>query len=96
MALIGIGVTNKEDVQIFNLGMAIYNMIIAVIASLYVEKIGRRTLFLVSNAGMLFGYVLWTIGAGVHANTGDRNAANLVMAAIFMYGVSSSPSRCVD
>lgn len=85
LTLIGIGVTNKQDVQIFNLGMSIYNMIIAVLASLFVEKIGRRTLFLTSNAGMLFGYVLWTIGAGVHANTGDRNAANLVMAAIFIF-----------
>lgn len=83
---IGIGVTDKAQVQYFNLGMAIYSFIIATTASLFVEKIGRRKLFLTSNAGMLFAYVLWTTGAGVNANNpSNRNAANLVMAAIFVF-----------
>ncbi|QRW22703.1 Sugar (and other) transporter [Rhizoctonia solani] len=61
-------------------------IIIATTASLFVEKIGRRKLFLTSNAGMLFAYVLWTTGAGVNANnTSNRNAANLVMASIFIF-----------
>ncbi|KAG8688318.1 hypothetical protein FRC11_005641 [Ceratobasidium sp. 423] len=83
---IGIGVNDKAQVQYFNLGMAIYSFIIATTASLFVEKIGRRKLFLTSNAGMLFAYVLWTTGAGVNANnTSNKNAANLVMAAIFIF-----------
>ncbi|CAE6440914.1 unnamed protein product [Rhizoctonia solani] len=83
---IGIGVEDKAQVQYFNLGMAIYSFIIATTASLFVEKIGRRKLFLISNAGMLFAYVLWTTGAGVNANnTSNKNAANLVMAAIFIF-----------
>jgi len=66
--------------------MAIYSFIIATTASLFVEKIGRRKLFLTSNAGMLFAYVLWTTGAGVNANNpSNRSAANLVMAAIFIF-----------
>ncbi|KAF8752945.1 Transporter [Rhizoctonia solani] len=43
---IGIGVEDKAQVQYFNLGMAIYSFIIATTASLFVEKIGRRKLFL--------------------------------------------------
>ena len=60
-------------------------VLIAIVAALNVEKIGRRKLFLISNAGMLFAYILWTVGAGVNANNpSNRNAANLVMAAVFI------------
>ncbi|KAG9083020.1 hypothetical protein FS749_006366 [Ceratobasidium sp. UAMH 11750] len=83
---IGIGVTDKAQVQYFNLGLAVYNFAIAIVAALYVEKIGRRKLFLTSNAGMLFAYILWTVGAGVNANNpSNRSAANLVMAAVFIF-----------
>ncbi|KDN42656.1 hypothetical protein RSAG8_06613, partial [Rhizoctonia solani AG-8 WAC10335] len=83
---IGIGVDDKAQVQYFNLGMAIYSFIVATTASLFVEKVGRRKMFLTSNAGMLFAYVLWTTGAGVNANdNSNKNAANLVMAAIFIF-----------
>jgi hypothetical protein len=35
---------------------------------------------------MLFAYILWTTGAGVNAsNPSNRNAANLVMAAVFIF-----------
>jgi len=83
---IGIGVTNKAQVQYFNLGLSIYNFMIATTASLFVERIGRRPLFLISTAGMLFAYVLWTIGAGINAKTpSNRASANLVMASIFIF-----------
>jgi len=83
---IGIGVTDKAQVQYFNLGLAVYNFMIAITAALFVERIGRRKLFLVSNAGMLFAYILWTTGAGVNAsNPSNRSAANLVMAAVFIF-----------
>ncbi|KAG8955080.1 hypothetical protein FRC04_009537 [Tulasnella sp. 424] len=64
--------------QIFNFGMAFT-------AGMFVEKIGRRKLFLTSNFGMLVVFVGWTVTSAVFQDTGSKVAANFTIVMIFLY-----------
>jgi hypothetical protein len=57
----------------------------AIGAALLVDKIGRRTLFLISNAGMVVAFTVWTVTAALYAKDGSRGAANATIALIFVY-----------
>jgi MFS family permease len=58
--LLSIGITSVATQTTINGCLAIYNFVIAVGASFFVEKIGRRKLFIISTAGMFFAFILWT------------------------------------
>jgi hypothetical protein len=55
LVLEGVGITSTETKAAINGGLQIYNFAIAVVAAMLVDKLGRRTLFLISNSGMLVG-----------------------------------------
>jgi MFS family permease len=48
-----LGITSPALKTLINGCLQIWNLIMAVSASLLVDKVGRRPLFLISNAGML-------------------------------------------
>jgi hypothetical protein len=43
----------------------VFNLCVAVSASFLVDYLGRRTLFIISNSGMLFSFLLWTISEAI-------------------------------
>ena len=53
--LTSVGVTNPGIKSEINGGLQIWNLLCAFTAALLVDKLGRRTLFIISNAGMLIG-----------------------------------------
>lgn len=57
----------------------------AVGASFAVERVGRRTLFIGSCAGMLLFFVLQTICSAQYAIHGSSGAAHAVIAFIFLF-----------
>lgn len=59
--------------------LAIFNLGIAVVASFYVDRIGRRTLFLWSTFGMTITWVFWTLCEGVYANTKKEGAGRAIL-----------------
>jgi sugar porter (SP) family MFS transporter len=85
--LIGIGITSEFDATLINGIIAIYNMIIATTASLFVEKAGRRPLFLWSTGGMLASYAFLTVCYGVYQTHTPAPAAagRSVLAFIFLF-----------
>ncbi|OCK79551.1 general substrate transporter [Lepidopterella palustris CBS 459.81] len=58
--LVSIGITSTATQTTINGCLSIYNFVVAVGASLFVERIGRRPLFIISTAGMLTAFILWT------------------------------------
>ncbi|KAG8901904.1 hypothetical protein FRB99_005007 [Tulasnella sp. 403] len=64
--------------QVFNFGMAITS-------ALFVERIGRRRLFLISNSGMLLVFIGWTITSALFEETHSKIAGNFTIVIIFLY-----------
>lgn len=53
--LTSVGVTDPGIKSEINGGLQIWNLLCAFSAALLVDKLGRRTLFIISNVGMLIG-----------------------------------------
>jgi hypothetical protein len=51
----------------------------------FVDKIGRRMLFLISTAGMLGAFVIWTICSARYNQVGNKGAGKAVIAMIYIY-----------
>ena len=52
-----VGVTDPLKITCINGGLAVWNLIFAWGAAIYADRIGRRTLFLISMSGMFLSYV---------------------------------------
>ncbi|CCO29066.1 hypothetical protein BN14_03068 [Rhizoctonia solani AG-1 IB] len=54
-------------------------------AAMFVDRLGRRKLFLTSNIGMLFGFAMLTACAGVFETSRVPGAGHGVIASLFLY-----------
>lgn len=79
-----VGVTNSTTQLVFNGVLQICNAIVATGQCFFVDRIGRRTLFLVSTAGMLVCFIVWTICSAQFNMRGDPGAGKAVIVMIFI------------
>jgi hypothetical protein len=80
-----IGITDPTIVLLINGLLAIWNFFWATVTSFSVERVGRRTLFLTSTAGMLMAYTVMTITGAIFAQKGSHAAGNAFLAFVFVY-----------
>lgn len=52
---LGVGFTQPNTKAAINGGLQIWNLLAAMTGAFMVDRLGRRTLFIISNVGMLFG-----------------------------------------
>ncbi|KAH8820310.1 general substrate transporter [Xylogone sp. PMI_703] len=84
-----VGIKGSYDQSIINGGLQIWSFLVAIFFSLYVDKIGRRMLFMIAGVGMLVTFTIWTACSAVYAKTGNAGAGSAVIAMIFLfYGVA--------
>jgi len=81
----GIGIKSSNDQTLLNGILAIYNFIIAITASMNVERTGRRPLFLISTAGMLFAYAMITAMAGTYNRKPNTGVGRTLLAFVFVF-----------
>lgn len=63
----------------------------SLVSAFFVDRIGRRVLFLFAGVGMLVSFTIWTACSAVYANTGSSGAGSAVIAMIFLfYGVAGA------
>ncbi|KAJ5621816.1 hypothetical protein N7528_005048 [Penicillium herquei] len=74
-----VGITETSKILAINAGLAAWNLIISEATGLYADKIGRRPMFLISTAGMIFSYCLVM---GFTAGFKETGKSNLGVAAI--------------
>ena len=59
--LSSVGITKPYDQSLFNGGLQIWSFLVAICFSVYfVEKLGRKVLFLIAAVGMLVVFSVWT------------------------------------
>ncbi|KAG7133769.1 Lactose permease like protein [Verticillium longisporum] len=83
--LMSVGITSPVQITLINTGLALWNLILAGLASVYCDKAGRRPLFLIATAGMLCSYaIVMGLSAGF-ANTKQRSLGTAVIPFLFIY-----------
>lgn len=75
--------TSSLNITAINLGLAVWNLILAQTAALNVEKFGRRPLLLISTSGLIFSYCFVMGFSAAFANT--QKAAMGVAAIPFLF-----------
>lgn len=85
----GIGIENSNIQLVINGVLQICNAIVAISFCFFVDKIGRRKLFLGSTFGMMICFIIWTICSARFNIEGSTNhkMGNAVVAMIFLYYV---------
>ena len=82
-----VGYTDTVQQNLINGCLNILNLIVALTMCFFVDKIGRRRLFLVSTAGMLVAFIVWTICSARYDINHTSSTANAVVAMIYLYYV---------
>lgn len=81
-----IGITDVKDQTLINGLLQIFNWLVATFCgALMVDRLGRRTLFLLSTAGMLVSYIVWTGLTSSFVSHGGAGTGRAVVAFIFIY-----------
>ncbi|EIW57527.1 MFS general substrate transporter [Trametes versicolor FP-101664 SS1] len=75
LVLEGVGISDPGTKAAINGGLQIWNLIAAMAGALLVDKLGRRTLFIISNIGMLIDFGVWTLTTALFRNLDDTTAA---------------------
>jgi hypothetical protein len=86
-----IGITDSKTQLLINGVLQIINFFTAVGMCFFVDRVGRRKLFLISTSGMLGTFVVWTICSSRFKTSADKAAANAVVVVS-----PQSQGRCVS
>lgn len=85
LVLNGLGYTESVEQNLINGCLQILNFTVALTMAFFVDKLGRRRLFLISTCGMLVAFVVWTICSAQHEMTQSKTAGRAVIAMIYVY-----------
>jgi MFS family permease len=85
LVLGNIGVTKTSDQLLISGCLQIWNLIFALAAALSVDRMGRRTLFLLSAGIMLMSYIVMTGLSGSFTETGSTQTGIAMVPFIFIY-----------
>ncbi|KAJ7126979.1 general substrate transporter [Mycena epipterygia] len=95
LVLEGVGIFGDHTKAGINAGLQVFNFVVAVGASFLVDYMGRRTLFIISNAGMLFAFILWTTSEAIfntlHKTAAARATIPIIFIFNFFYDVAYTP-----
>lgn len=80
-----VGIKDSDTQTLINALLQIFNFIAAGSAALLVDRLGRRTLFLWSAAGMLISFVIWTACSAVFDSTKANALGSTVIAFVFIF-----------
>jgi MFS family permease len=85
LVLESINITSTRTKATINGSLQIWNLVAAVIGALLIRKLGRRTLFIISNAGMLTSFSVWVLTTSLFHTNSMTIAANVTIPFIFIF-----------
>ncbi|KAF9003948.1 hypothetical protein BDQ17DRAFT_1424917 [Cyathus striatus] len=80
-----VGRSGNETKAAINGGLQIFNFVVAASAAMLVDWVGRRTLFIISNAGMFLFFSGWTVSNALYNALGKVAAARATIPLIFFF-----------
>ncbi|KAH6676928.1 lactose permease [Plectosphaerella plurivora] len=86
-----IGIRDSKTQALLNGGLMIWCWLISLVSAFFVDRLGRRFLFLFAGVGMLLTFSVWTACSAVYAQNGSSAAGVVVVVMIFLfYGVAGA------
>ncbi|ETW83040.1 MFS sugar transporter [Heterobasidion irregulare TC 32-1] len=85
LVLEGVGITSTSTKAAINGGLQIWNLTAAMTGALLIDRLGRRTLFIISNAGMLIAFSIWTLTTALFDTIDSAPAARATIPLIFVF-----------
>ncbi|KAI8980164.1 general substrate transporter [Trametes punicea] len=85
LVLEGVGITDAGTKAAINGGLQVWNLVAAMSGALLVDRLGRRTLFIISNVGMLIDFGAWTLTTALFNTLNDAAAAKATIPFIFIF-----------
>lgn len=87
LVLDSIGITSTHQQLVLNDGITIFNFFFAVVIIPFMDKFGRRKIYIYGTSAMLVTYVIWTILSALNQKADFNNASlgQSVLAFIFLY-----------
>ncbi|KAJ4477179.1 hypothetical protein J3R30DRAFT_3291440 [Lentinula aciculospora] len=85
LVLDGVGFTSTETKAAINGGLQIFNLLVGFSSAMLIDLVGRRSLFIVSNSGMLLAFGLWTVTEALFNALHETAAAKATIPLIFLY-----------
>lgn len=80
-----IGITKTKDQTLINGILKIFHWFVAIfLGAMLIDRLGRRTLFLASTAGMLVSYIAWTALTAHSVESGGAAIGRVVVGFIFI------------
>ncbi|KAL0578960.1 hypothetical protein V5O48_003052 [Marasmius crinis-equi] len=80
-----VGIQDPKEINAISGGLAIFNWLACIAGSLFVDKLGRRPLWLLSTGSMLVAYVIITALAAAFTHTPDKAIGEAFIAVLFLY-----------
>jgi len=80
-----VGIEATATKTLINGLLQIFNFIVAIASAMFIERVGRRKLFLTSNIGMLLAFVVWTVFSALFQETQSHIMGKLTIVMIFVY-----------
>lgn len=71
----GAGIKDQNQKLALSAGERVLYLLVALYAATFIDKVGRRPLFLTATAGMVVSFICWTITCAIYENSGDNNKA---------------------
>ncbi|EAT89950.1 hypothetical protein HBI56_034040 [Parastagonospora nodorum] len=71
----GAGIVDQNQKMGLSAGERVLALLVSVYAATFIDKVGRRPLFLTATAGMMVSFVCWTITCAIYENSGETNKA---------------------
>ncbi|KAI0250199.1 general substrate transporter [Lactifluus subvellereus] len=95
LVLEDVGVKSVRAKATINGCLQIWNLAAALTGALLVDRVGRRTLFIISNAGMLIAFSVWALTSSLYHTSPMPGAAKATIPFIFLfylfYGLAYTP-----
>ncbi|KAI0001426.1 general substrate transporter, partial [Russula compacta] len=87
LVLDGVDINSTTTKMTISGCLQIWNLVAALTGALLIDKLGRRTLFIISNAGMLITFSLWALTTSLYhtAVTSSTGSANATIPLIFVF-----------
>jgi hypothetical protein len=80
-----VGITDPRTQAALNGGLGVWNLFWAMLGAMMVDKLGRRTIFLISNIGMLVMFCFWTVTVALFSTFKYTAAAKATIPSIFLF-----------